>query len=1150
MAEQTGVPLGLSDRHRTSAPPGGGPHLCPGSGATPPKCFDPGNPLPRGTTVLEASAGTGKTFVIAALATRALADGLTSIDRLMLVTFARSASLELRSRVHERLQESLAALNRALDGASGATGDSNSPDDVLAELCTADSDVLRARVSRLEDALSNFDRATIATTHEFCGRLLDELGLLVDHDTDAHSEQQLAVLRRQVVDDALVSRAVNGVPTPAVPVARDVGEAVLNHRGLALLDPPPGNDEAAARFDFAMTLRRQFDARARAMRLHGFDDMVQRVVQALLDPVTGTRAGCALAARYDVVMVDEFQDTDPAQWTILRKAFHGRTQLVIVGDPKQSIYSFRGADVQAYLNATTRADQRFTLDCNHRSDPGVTLGVEELFGGAGLGSAGQDIHLTPVRTQQRQSRLRIESGHQHQTSVQVRAVSPQHPLRAAQARQAISSDLVREFSSLLARAELLSCGHWRALRPSDLAVLVRRRTTGEQIQQALVGAGIPAVFTGGEGIFSSQAARAWLELLDATLDPRLPRLLQLSQTPLIGWSPQRLVLALDDDRNELMVLVKMLRVALHEQGPTGAFELVSARTGLASRLLSQGGAGERLLTDLRQVTERLDEAVRLAGLDVVALRKWLFDHIDTAGHSPDDDAVRRLETDLPAVTIMTIHKAKGLQFPVVALPDMADRFVSDTPQSRLRRTLVHEHGELVLDLFGDIDPGRDEIKLAEEQAEDLRLLYVAATRAESRVIAWWANTRRTTDSSPLHRLVTSSGLDGQPPQAEVPGGRDPQRWPLDRRLVEVVSVPRASGLPQAPGPTRPSGELRVRSFHDHIDRAWARNSYTRLTAAAHGTGVPDLVPGGGDEPELDAAALLLDGVTRHTPDDATVLAGLPGGTQFGSLVHSVLEQVDPASPDLEQELTTSAHRMLARWPVTGIDATSLAAGLKTVLETPLGRLTDARSLRDLGAKNRLAELEFEMPLGASARRNDLRDLAALWADPTLVPPSDPLAGYGSVLERSGVSSSVLAGYLTGSIDVLLRVPPLGTTGPDSGGSRYVVLDYKTNRLPTSAGERLGPHNYTRPAMAAAMIAAHYPLQALFYCVAAHRFLRRRLTGYRPETHLGGVGYLFVRGMDGAVSSADADNLPGVFSWYPRPALVEAASRLLGGGDVR
>ncbi|SER70077.1 exodeoxyribonuclease V beta subunit, partial [Propionibacterium cyclohexanicum] len=669
----------------------------------------------------------------------------------------------------------------------------------------------------------------------------------------------------------------------------------------------------------------------------------------------------------------------------------------------------------------------------------------------------------------------------------------------------------------------------------------------QQIQEALADAGIPAVFTGGQGIFSSPAASAWLGLLDAVLDPRLPRLLQLSESPLIGWTPQRLARALDDDRFGLMALIKLVREALETTGPTAAFELLAARTELVPRLLSSTAAGERLLTDLRQVTERLDEAARVETLDLVALRGWLFENIGSAGNSPDDDAVRRLETDLPAVTIMTIHKAKGLQFPVVALPDMASRFVSVKPPDRLRRTLVHENGELVLDVFGDLDARRDDTKLAEEQAEDLRLLYVAATRAQSRVIGWWANTQRTTDSSPLHRLVASRSTQGQPPPVSIPAGRDPQGWLLDRRLVEVVSVPRAGGLLRAPAPAAPSIELVARVFHDTIDRGWARTSYTRLTSGAHEATGADPVPGGGDEPELDTSVLAPDhGHDSAIPDDATALAGLPGGTQFGSLVHSVLEQVDPASEQLDSELTSAAQQMLARWPVSDVPAATLASGLAAVVRTSLGELTDGRSLADLGAGNRLTELEFELPMGSPGPRHTLADLAALWSDPALVPADDPLAGYGPVLSRSAVSGEQLAGFLTGSIDVLLRVPARPSEAPTRTGPRFVVLDYKTNRLPVAPGEQLGSRHYTPEAMRAAMIAAHYPLQALLYTVAAHRFLQRTVRGYRPESHLRAVGYLFVRGMTGSPSEADATRLPGVFIWHPRAALIEAASQLLAG----
>lgn len=1133
--------------------------------------FDPNDELAEGTTVLEASAGTGKTFALAAATVRLIAEGVTTIDKVMLVTFARSASLELRSRVHERLQLSRSALQQAVaagctddctDAAHPAGGDASPQrprtsagefDEVIARLCEGPQELLNSRLTRLDDALGDFGRATIATTHEFCARLLDELGQLVDHDDDVHSEQLIADLNRHAIDDALVATGMTGSPLLPHRDALRMGEQILQHQGLPLLAAPAGNEAARTRMEFASRIRRDAAERARRLRVHSFDDMVQRVVAALTDPSTGEMAARTLAARFDVVMVDEFQDTDPAQWTILQRAFHHRTRLVVVGDPKQAIYGFRGADVQAYLDATTQADHRFTLACNHRSDPGVIQGVSAVFGTAGLGAGGQEIRLSPVQSRHTATRLRPSGSERTAPAVQIRVMCPERTLRADQARKTVCADLVRTFSSLLNDAEIEDNHKWRTLKPADLAVLVRRRATGQAILRALTGAGIPAVFTGGEGIFASVAAKDWLAVLDAALEPQVSRLLQLSTTAMVGWSPDRLATATDVDQDELMGLVKMLRVALHTQGPAGAFEVLRVRTGLETRLLAQPNTGQRTLTDLRHLTERLDEAAHDGGLDLTGLREWLYSQIEAAGDHQDDEAVRRLETDLPAVSIMTVHKAKGLQFPVVALPDMADRYVSTDPESRRRRTLVHENGKLVLDIFGDLEPSRDAAKLAEEQAEDLRLLYVAATRAQSRILAWWTNTRYNTECSPLHRLVSAQCADGEAPPSRCPGGRNPQSWPLDRSCVEVVSVPRPG-----PGPLvvldRPtSGPLAVRHFHDHIDRQWARTSYTGLTAGAH-QDAP--VPGGDDEPELGAADMAVDPAAGQIVDaDADSLrpglASLPGGTQFGSLVHSILEQVDPASPGVEQELRDCAATMLAQWPVAELDADALAAGLLTVLRTPLAGLTDGLSLADLGAANRLAEMEFEMPLGNSGARHHLKDLAKLWSDPLLVPPEDPLSGYGAVLAATPGADQALAGFLTGSIDVLLRVPqgsPLGSDRPvASDQSRFVVLDYKTNRLPTAAGEALAPRHYTSRAMARAMIAAHYPLQALLYSIATHRYLRQRLPGYRPELHLGGVGYLFVRGMSGP-GPAHGASQTGVFSWHPHPEFIEAASQLLAGGD--
>lgn len=1116
--------------------------------------FDPTADLPEGTTVLEASAGTGKTHAIAATTARLVALGRCRIDRVMLVTFARTASLELRSRVHERLASSARVLERA---AAGGTPDGLDPVD--AQLCGGRADELIERLGRLRRALADFDRAVIATTHEFCSRLLAELGVLVDHDTTMRFVDDLDEVRSQVVDDAYLARATAGTAGMGHEQAGIIGRAVLEHAEPRLLPVPDDADDEQGRLAFAADVRTRMAHRTRQMGVYGYDDMIRRVDEALGDPVTGELAARTLAARFDLVMVDEFQDTDPLQWRILERAFHHRTSLVVIGDPKQAIYGFRGADLQAYLDARATADQCFTLDRNHRSDAPVVEGIAQLFGRASLGRPDQAIALAPVTSTHTRARLRIDRA-DGAPAVQVRAIAPGEEQTAAGARETIAADLVREFGELLARGHLDDGGTVRPLRADDLAVLVRTRRVGEQLRRALTGAGIPAVFTGGAGIFASDGALAWQRLLDAMCDPRPPLLFRLSLTELVGWSPGRLARADDEARNQLLVLVKSLRGTMADAGPSGILERLCAQQddggpGLMARLLADARDGERRCTDLRHVTELLERERRRSGRDLAGLRDWLAQSIREAAGRADDDAVRRLETDRSAVTVMTIHRAKGLQFPVVALPDMADKYIGDRPADRLGRVLVHEGGELGLDLFGDRSAARHRAKLAEEQAEDLRLLYVAATRAQSRLVLWWARTKRNTSRSALHRLLMNPPGDPAPAPS-LPVGADVERAAAGREHVQLVVVPRPTGAPAAPAPPPVDGPARLvgRELADTIDRTWSRTSYSGLTAGLHGTAGP--LPGldergTDDEPPLEGAPAGPRTAAPDPHDDATPLSTLPGGTQFGSLVHSVLEVVDPAGPRLAERTTAAVTRMLTRWPMAGVPAERLARGLLAVMDTPLGELTAWASLRRIGAANRLAELDFDLPLGSASGSRELGAIAELWGDRSLVPSDDPLVDYGGALAASGAAHAALRGFLTGSIDAVLRLPGPGAAGKPgrpvpSGTARYALIDYKTNRIPTRPHESLGPHVYTPAAMTRAMIEAHYPLQALLYCVGLHRYLRWRLPDYDPERQFAGVGYLFVRGMAGPDDPAGTAMPPGVFTWHPRIGLVEAASRVLSG----
>jgi exodeoxyribonuclease V beta subunit len=273
------------------------------------------------------------------------------------------------------------------------------------------------------------------------------------------------------------------------------------------------------------------------------------------------------------------------------------------------------------------------------------------------------------------------------------------------------------------------------------------------------------------------------------------------------------------------------------------------------------------------------------------------------------------------------------------------------------------------------------------------------------------------------------------------------------------------------------------------------------------------------------------------------LGEVPGGAQFGTLVHEVLERVDFASVDLEDELRARVEDRL-RWNPWPVTAETLVAGLRATIETPLGPLFDGRRLRDLASGERLGELNFELRLGENGRAATDRDIGHLVLGH--LREDDPLRPWAQRL-ASGLFSVELAGHLTGSIDLVARVRGGEDRAPPRD-DRFVVIDYKTNVL-GALGSLPQAADYRPNLLPAAMAAHHYPLQALLYEVALHRYLRWRVRGYQPARHLGGIAYLFVRGMAGEGTPV-MDGIPyGVFGWRVPPQLVSSLSDLLDGGEL-
>jgi len=372
-------------------------------------------------------------------------------------------------------------------------------------------------------------------------------------------------------------------------------------------------------------------------------------------------------------------------------------------------------------------------------------------------------------------------------------------------------------------------------------------------------------------------------------------------------------------------------------------------------------------------------------------------------------------------------------------------------------------------------------------------------------------------------------------------------YELVSRGLEFRRVLFRSRVALPPVPRDPPVALSARDFTRTVDTGWRRTSYSALSHVDLGTPVPGVA----SEPEVEVKDDEdLPPLVDPAPADpalavASPMAELPVGATFGSLVHAVLEHADPGADDLRAELLGHIDEQLTWWPVD-LDPEVLADALVAVLDTPLGPLMDETTLRRVSTTDRLCELDFELPLSGGdhpvhqARADDevlLGDIAALLR--AHLPEGDPVRAYADALANPLLGGQALRGYLTGSIDVVLRLPSA------DGEPRYVVIDYKTNWLgPTD--EPLTADAYRPSALDDAMGHSDYPLQALLYAVVLHRFLRWRQPGYDPARHLGGVAYLYLRGMCGPETPRVEGEPCGIFTWRPPVALVVALSDLLDG----
>ncbi len=1088
--------------------------------------FDPAAPLGPGRTVVEASAGTGKTFTISALVTRLVAEEGIPLEEILVVTFTRAATAELRARIRGRL----VATRRALAGTGPAD-----PDDHLSSLLGQEEPVRRRAADRLTAAITHFDRAQIFTIHGFAARLLAFLGLRSRLSPETEPGEVDAQLLAETAGDLIVGRFAGGSdgdpPTTAAVI--ELGRAVIDKPDARIVPSPEQvGGTVRARVELGRELRSELRRRMRRRGLATFDDGLAEVRDALTDAEVGAAARQMLSRRYSVALVDESQDTDPMQWEVIRSVF-SEGRLVVIGDPKQSIYRFRGADVEAYLSAVQGAEGVATLPVNWRSDGPLVAALDALFTAATFGS--EHIRYHRVRAAPGREAARIHGGGAPLT---LRRLSSDLDLprrrdglfKVAEVRQVVAEDAAAEVVRVLrAGITVEGANGPEPLRPDHIAVLCRTRKQVDMVRAELDRRQVPSVAARTGGVFASAAAEEWRRFLHGVENPdRFDRVRLAAGSLLIGKTPQQIAAMADDEVLDLQRTMRLWHELLHGDGVPALVAAIDRSTGLAARVLALPD-GERMMTDLTHIAEEMHGVWRRRRMG--SLAGWLeaamteAEQRDAANVEEPESRQRRLETDAEAVQVQTVHAAKGLEWPVVLVP-----YAWDQPQINPRFPVFHaEKGQpprpRLIDAGGEDGPDfatHCAAAVAEEAAEEGRLLYVALTRAEHKLVAWWVEHCYNTEASKLHELITEGGRG---PEQLVASAGGTIAMPVLEDTPPVV--------PYQPEAAKPL-TLDVARFGRRLDYLWRRASFTSLSPEHPIDTAVEIVEAAprSDEVPVDIAA---DEEPVPAGESPLPMADLPRGARFGTLVHAVLEQVPFDAPDLEAAVADVLEDAL-RFSAWDFEPAVLVDGIVAAMSTPLGPEPDGVRLRDLDPARTFDELVFELPVRTHGGTVSLGDVGGVML--AHLPHSDPFRRYAATLHEMGEQR--FCGFLTGAVDLTAAVP-------SSQGERYVVVDYKTNAMPR-LGEVAAVRDYGPGPMAEAMIDGNYVLQATLYQVALHRYLQWRLAGYEPERHLGGARYLFVRGMVGAETPVVDGERCGVVRWRPPSAMIVGLSALFAGGE--
>lgn len=1182
--------------------------------------------------LIEASAGTGKTYSIAGLYLRLLVEKELTVDNILVTTYTDAATAELRTRIRNKIQEAVIALE--------------DPDKYRGQL-PVDQDELIVNLFKnnnlskiqifLENSLRNFDEAAIYTIHSFCGRVLKDYAfesgsffnselitdqsILIENITDDFwrknfyfaSESLIAYIyakkikRKSFID--LLSQTLSKPFINIIPTEKEIENIDLpdSNKLYALFDKmkkewstekskieillteTPGikqniikkervpvyiaqvdefltginpfladdnlkrfdqeylyekaikkeykeNPPTHSFFDLCSQFRQQVDLITKQFdnyyvklkcdyfkfvkeqlfdvknkkNIMSFDDLLV-VLHKAINSSMGSQLINIIRNKYSAAMIDEFQDTDPLQYEIFDKIFNTKNNILFfIGDPKQAIYSFRGADIFAYLKASRNVENKYYLTTNWRSEGRLLNGVNSLFTGDKSFIFDEITYSNAIAAKKQDEYLEISEDSNVPFKLwflEKSTTKKNGSMTKLTARTKINQSVISEILKILNFSEKgkavikkENSDKGRKIFPKDIAILVRTHSEAKELKSMLIENGVPGVIQSRESVFRSNEMYEINILLQAIAEPNdSGKVLAALSTNIMGMNAHD-ILKLEENDNlwsEILLKFELYRLLWETKGFIHMFRtfLVKEQVRYKVMLLSDG---TRRLTNLLHLSEIFHKIVLKQSFGISGLLGWINDKIINS--DSEDEYQLRLETDEEAVKIVTIHTSKGLQYPIVFAPFCWNDSIIPTERRKVEGVSFHDKNDkFYLDIRDHVD-NHDNQEKAEREilAENIRLLYVALTRAKYRCYLAWGLISRT-ETSALAYLFNQDIFGSKIPQVNaLKDAMANIEWEnlyakvnnLVKNLsssIEMKIIPIVESYKYISKNKIDVKNLKPKNISKIINNNWKIASYSFLTSgvqylAEHYDNYDD---------------------SQNSSEDTLVeqtIYDFPKGADAGTCLHEVFEKInfnDDQDHKIIIETTLQKYNYKPEWNNVISDMVA------NVLKCPLN-FTENIFLKNLTSDLCCKEMEFYFPID----KINIKNLIKCYEK-----NNDQEKHNGIVEALKKLKFKDVSGFLKGFIDLVFE-----------WNSKYYIIDWKSNYLGSNI------ESYSLVNIKEAMKSHLYYLQSHIYSVALYKYLKSRIKNFNYEKHFGGVCYIFLRGICN-------DNQFGLFVEIPDEKLI-------------